>query len=197
VKQIYLDYNASTPIDPRVRAIMDQAMGEAFGNPSSPHWAGAPARDLVYLPDVARLEWAWHEAFHATDAVPLGAEALAAIPMDALPRLTLTLHPSVRLVQSDYPVAAIWRANQPDRTDPPRIDACAGGERVLVIRPAADVDVRTLSPGAHWLLSSLGDGETLADAFAAAAAAEPDVGLERVMGELIAAGAFAGHSFDG
>ena len=26
------------------------------------------ARDLPYLADVARLEWAWHECFHAADA---------------------------------------------------------------------------------------------------------------------------------
>jgi cysteine desulfurase len=44
---IYLDYNASTPIDPRVAAAMQQVMTTAFGNPSSPHWAGTPARDAV------------------------------------------------------------------------------------------------------------------------------------------------------
>ena len=45
--QIYLDYNASTPIDPRVAAVMHTAIESAFGNPSSPHWAGAPARAMV------------------------------------------------------------------------------------------------------------------------------------------------------
>ena len=46
-RQIYLDYNASTPIDPQVAAVMQQAMQDAFGNPSSPHWAGAPAHAIV------------------------------------------------------------------------------------------------------------------------------------------------------
>lgn len=45
--RIYLDYNASTPIAPEVAAVMTDAMTGAFGNPSSPHWAGAPARALV------------------------------------------------------------------------------------------------------------------------------------------------------
>ena len=45
--RIYLDYNASTPIDPRVVAVMQTAMEGAFGNPSSLHWAGAPARAMV------------------------------------------------------------------------------------------------------------------------------------------------------
>lgn len=45
--QVYLDYNASTPVDPRVRAVMDRTMEDGFGNPSSRHWAGAPAHRIV------------------------------------------------------------------------------------------------------------------------------------------------------
>jgi cysteine desulfurase len=41
---IYLDYNASTPIDPKVVAAMRPFLEEAFGNPSSGHWASAPAK---------------------------------------------------------------------------------------------------------------------------------------------------------
>lgn len=41
---IYLDYNASTPIDPTVAAAMRPFLEAAFGNPSSGHWASAPAK---------------------------------------------------------------------------------------------------------------------------------------------------------
>ncbi|MGY3617449.1 cysteine desulfurase family protein [Bradyrhizobium sp. USDA 10063] len=41
---IYLDYNASTPIDPAVAAAMRPFLAEAFGNPSSGHWASTPAK---------------------------------------------------------------------------------------------------------------------------------------------------------
>jgi cysteine desulfurase len=41
---IYLDYNASTPIDPAVTEAMRPFLDEAFGNPSSGHWASAPAK---------------------------------------------------------------------------------------------------------------------------------------------------------
>jgi len=47
VGQIYLDYNASTPIDPRVAATMRPFLEGDFGNPSSTHWAGASARTVV------------------------------------------------------------------------------------------------------------------------------------------------------
>ena len=46
-QQIYLDFNASTPIDPRVELVMNQTIDRAYGNPSSPHWAGLPARVIV------------------------------------------------------------------------------------------------------------------------------------------------------
>ena len=41
---IYLDYNASTPIDPAVAAAIRPFLEEAYGNPSSSHWAGASAK---------------------------------------------------------------------------------------------------------------------------------------------------------
>lgn len=41
---IYLDHNASTPVDPRVAAAMRPLLQDAFGNPSSLHWAGSPAK---------------------------------------------------------------------------------------------------------------------------------------------------------
>ena len=41
---IYLDYNASTPIDPAVASAMRPLLDGAFGNPSSGHWASAPAK---------------------------------------------------------------------------------------------------------------------------------------------------------
>jgi cysteine desulfurase len=45
--RIYLDYNASTPVDPGVAQAMRSAMDDGYGNPSSPHWAAIPAKDTV------------------------------------------------------------------------------------------------------------------------------------------------------
>jgi cysteine desulfurase len=43
-ERIYLDYNASTPVDPAVAAVMKPLLADHFGNPSSGHWAAAPAK---------------------------------------------------------------------------------------------------------------------------------------------------------
>src|SRR5438094_3048281 len=44
MQQIYLDYNASTPIDAAVAAAMQPFLHDHFGNPSSGHWASVGAK---------------------------------------------------------------------------------------------------------------------------------------------------------
>lgn len=47
MKKIYLDYNASTPIAPEVVDAMRPYLTEHYGNPSSQHWAGMPAKGAI------------------------------------------------------------------------------------------------------------------------------------------------------
>jgi cysteine desulfurase len=44
---IYLDFNASTPIAPEAVEAMQPFLTGHYGNPSSLHWAGMPAKDAV------------------------------------------------------------------------------------------------------------------------------------------------------
>jgi cysteine desulfurase len=53
VERIYLDHNATTPLDPRVLEAMVPVLREGFGNASSLHWFGQRARAAV---DEARGE---------------------------------------------------------------------------------------------------------------------------------------------
>ena len=43
-QNVYLDYNASTPLHPEVAAVMQDCLSGFHGNPSGPHWAGSPAK---------------------------------------------------------------------------------------------------------------------------------------------------------
>jgi len=47
VPPIYLDYNATTPIDPEVLAALETALREQWGNPSSEHVFGQTAKGLI------------------------------------------------------------------------------------------------------------------------------------------------------
>ncbi len=44
VPRIYLDHNATTPLDPRVFEAMAPVLRDTFGNASSLHWYGQQAR---------------------------------------------------------------------------------------------------------------------------------------------------------
>jgi cysteine desulfurase len=46
-RKTYLDFNASTPIAPEAVEAMRPFLTDHFGNPSSHHWAGAPAKAAV------------------------------------------------------------------------------------------------------------------------------------------------------
>lgn len=131
----------------------------------------APATGLPYLPDVARLEWAWHEAFHAADAAPLDARCLADVPAEQQGDLRFTLNPSVRLLNSIYPVLSIWQANQ-DEAAEQIVDLTQGGAPLLVIRRSLRVEIEILTPGEYTLLRAFTQDASLETACDAAFAAE-------------------------
>src|SRR5262249_10858574 len=112
-----------------------------------------PCRQLPWLPDVARLEWAMNAALHAPDAEALSAEALRAWPAGTLETMDLVLHPSVSLLQSAWPVDAVWRANQPGGDGVADLDA--GGVRLAVWRLGDDVVFRALTPATFAALRVL------------------------------------------
>lgn len=47
MRSVYLDYNATTPLDPKVREVMLPFLGDFFGNPSSIHHIGRKARSFL------------------------------------------------------------------------------------------------------------------------------------------------------
>lgn len=150
-----------------------------------------PVADLPYLADVARLERAWLEAYHAPEANPLSPEALAAIPADEVAGLTFGLHPSLRLIRSSFPILTIWRMNIGDG-EPAPVDFTAGGEHVLVTRPAAEVELRAMPPAGFEFVEALQQGQSLTVAMKNALCADPRFDLSGNIRDLIAAGAVIG-----
>src|SRR6516165_3515004 len=49
MRHVYLDYNASTPIDPTVAAAMLPFLEDYHGNPSSGHWASIEAKAALEM----------------------------------------------------------------------------------------------------------------------------------------------------
>jgi cysteine desulfurase len=66
MKPIYLDYNATTPLDPEVAAAMQPYLVEYFGNPSSAHWYGQQTKQAV---ETARQQVAALLQCHAHEVI--------------------------------------------------------------------------------------------------------------------------------
>ncbi|MGO9700540.1 MAG: putative DNA-binding domain-containing protein [Xanthobacteraceae bacterium] len=152
-----------------------------------------PAGSLPYLPDVARIERGWTEAYHAPEAAALAPQAFAAVPNDRAAEIRLDLHPSLRVVRSAFPALTIWRMNVGDSVPGP-VDLESGGEDVLVVRPAADVEVRSVPHGGAEFIASLANGQSLTEATMSAISADQSFDLSASLATLIGAGVFVGYS---
>lgn len=109
----------------------------------------APAASLPYLSDVARLEWAWHQAFNAETAPTLDIAALQRIDESEREHIVFQLPPGATLLQSDYPIHRIWHSNQNDYQGDDAIDLDEGGIRLLVWRRDLEMHIDPLEE-AEW-----------------------------------------------
>ena len=154
-----------------------------------------PAAALPYLADVARIERAWTEAYHARDAVALGPEVLSKIPSERIADVRFVLHPSARFVSSPFPAFTIWRMNVDDG-EPGPVDIASGGEDVLLARPDADVEVRSMPRGGAKFVNVLANGKPLAEAAEAALSVDADFDLSASLEALIGNGFIVDYGYD-
>lgn len=150
----------------------------------------SPVASVPYLADVARIERAATEAYHARDEISLDTAALAAVSHEQAAFLRLRLHPSLRMLRSEFPAFAIWRMNTADGTPGP-VDL-SKSEDTMVLRADAEVDVRQVSPGSFEFVIAIGNGLTLSQAMANALAANAAFDLSENLRELIQMGALVG-----
>jgi hypothetical protein len=122
-----------------------------------------PARELPYLPDVAALELAWTQSYHAADASsPFSIEGLYG--SEAVEAICL-FHPSVRLVRSISPVGTIWLGHQSEPFTPPTE---WNPEFVMLARPDVEVVLHLLEEADCIFTERLHRGEKIEGAAIAA-----------------------------
>jgi hypothetical protein len=147
------------------------------------------AQAMPWLVDVARLERAWLDAYHAADADTLTPEVLAAVPSERLADTSFIAHPSTRIVRSNLATVTIFVENRTEGQVGP-VDA-SEPEDALITRPSLDVIVRRLPDGGAVFLTHLASGETLGEAAAAAFETTPLFDLSANIAGMIEAGVFA------
>lgn len=143
-----------------------------------------PVARLGYLPDVAHLDQAMRESYHAADATPLAEADFQRLLGADIAGLRLQPAPSVRLVQSRWPVWSIWSANAEDGPSPR-----PGAEDALILRPEYDPRPHRLPAGGGAFVAALLGGHALGECLDAAG---PDLDLPALLSLLIAGRALVG-----
>lgn len=125
-----------------------------------------PLAHIGYLADVARLEMALRQSYHASDAEALDPARLQGLDDDTLSGARLTLAPAIRVLRSPWPVLSVYRYTMQPGSPKPQ----ARPEDVLVSRPGFDPEPHPLPPGAAPFVAALRAGTPFGAALEAASA---------------------------
>ncbi len=137
--------------------------------------------DPPYLADVARVESAWWQAYHAADAVPLTPAAMASLSPEVLLETPLRLHPSLQLLALQTAGASNWQS----LNDGKPANTPAAQQWVMAVRPEAAVEVRVIPRDSHDFLAALAAGGTIAAATEAVSADHPNFVLQEQFAALL------------
>ena len=140
--------------------------------------------NLVYLPDVARLEWAYHQVFHAQEDAVLNIQKLSSLDEESNNRLRFQVSNSCWIFSSNYPVLKIWQMNH-DGNESDEIDLDEGGVQCVVRRLGSDVIFEPLNKAIFTLLNSLSEDQLFIDACAEVVAVDPECDVGAILKELI------------
>ncbi|RKF16449.1 DUF2063 domain-containing protein [Roseovarius spongiae] len=152
-----------------------------------------PLAHLRYLADVAALELAIRQSYHAADALPILPESLSAVPPERVDDLRLGLAPALRVVRSHWPIHDIWSYNTVENAPKPAPVA----QDVLITRPEFDPAPQVLPPGGAGFIAALQQGATLGTAAEQAARDAPDFDLGEVLALLLAGNAIVSADLPG
>jgi hypothetical protein len=145
------------------------------GHPFAERWP--------FVAELARLERAVLDVFHAADAPALGVEALRAIPSEEWPPVKLRAHPAVEIVHSEWRIADLLHTVEHGRewTDPGHEEAS-----VLVWRQNALVHYRSLEPVERDALVIVSKGASFAAVCEAVAEGDEEPNHVGLIGRLMA-----------
>jgi len=156
-----LRYVQSQPPSDVILAHYGQGFAEFLAQLGRPK--DAPASALAW-PDVAQLEYAHVQCFHAADASPAHRSAWENMlnQPELLAHAVFNFAPSVQVVHSAWPICQLWLAWQEGLAEPEGLHNAP--ESALVCRQGWDVVVVPLSPALGQCVGQLLHGATLGEA---------------------------------
>jgi hypothetical protein len=144
-----------------------------------------PVADLLYLPDVARMEWYAHLAYFSADSAPFDSSSLARIPPEMFGELHPRLAPHCSLLDSPWPLERLWLVHQDHYDGPFEVDLDGRPDRILVYRDGWRAQVKSLAPGDFRFLEAALSGENLGATLEVAISADSQFAPSTALGRWI------------
>lgn len=151
-----------------------------------------PADQLVYLADVARLEYIWTLTFNGPDGKSLDPEAFKAVSSEFMTFLRFGFLPNLVFMTSAYPLWDIWRANHQFPSEDKVIQLDKGGCFLALYRPKLDVEILSLSENTYYFLGYLLAGKSLGQATENILKQQPDFDLQSSLQKILQSGMITG-----
>ena len=120
-----------------------------------------PVKQLTYLPDMAKFEWAYHLVFHEAETSAFDLQRLQDVDEQDYEHIVFYLHPASRLISSNYPLVDIWQANQSD--DPPEIKLEAKNYFFLIARRKFENIFQSFDEIEYQFLNMISEGKMLGE----------------------------------
>ncbi len=151
------------------------------------------AKHLIYLKDVALLEWAFHQSSLADDATFMNWTTLATV-RDIL-QLQFLLTPSFSLVHSAFPIDKIWHSNQERASADTDVELTGDQDDInflVLFRQQLKTVILPISAGEFTLLRAFDNSETFDEAILAATAKQVDFSVDDSLKKFIELGLVVG-----
>lgn len=146
-------YIAATPS--RHRSIRWYGAGLADFLAGTPPFDGTPA-----VAEMARFEWALGLAFDGQDAVPIGSEALMALPAEAWETLTFSGVPTLQRLTLAFEVPQAWQRRAEVEPGTLPVNRAPMPVDWVIWRPDEETQYRSLEADEAALLEALADGRS-------------------------------------
>lgn len=138
---------------------------------------------LVWLGDLARLDWLRQCTILAADADPLDAASLSSALLAAGDDPLLHLLPCVHTVVASFPVLDLWRYCESPEAQ--AVDLGGGAQAVLLWREDGQVAMQACAPATVALITALKRGSRVSAAVDAAHTFDADAPIDALLGVLL------------
>jgi len=151
------------------------------------------AKHLLYLKDVARLEWAFHQSSLAGDAQITDWSTLA--QASEILQLQFLLTPSFSLISSTFPIDKIWHINQANTSGDMAVEFTDEDDNdtfIVLFRQQLKTVVLPITVGEFTLLNAFDNKETFENAIVAASQVQADFSIDDSLKKFIELGIISG-----